>query len=181
MGAWLCLATPGIAQAAEIAAEYKDGVYHVHASFEVVTSPEKLIYVLTDYENITQLHPSVLESEVISVNDRSTRIRTVVKDCAFLFCKKIIRVENIRQDGVDRLVAEVLPMLSDLRMGQTIWEFVRGDGVTVVKYQSTMQPKFWIPPLIRSHAVTNKLEHRMAEIIKTLQMLDFDSYKNNES
>ena len=177
----LCLFVQGVTQAAEVAAKYKEGVYHLRASFEVATSPEKLVNVLTDYENITQLHPSVLESEIISENDHSTRIRTVVEDCVFLFCKKIIRVENIRLEGFSSLVAEVLPMLSDLRMGQTKWEFIQSDAVTIVNYQSSIQPKFWIPPFVRSYTVTNKLEYRMAEIIETLQTFNFDTYIKNES
>lgn len=168
-------------QATEVAAELNEGTYSVQASFEVATSPKKLLAVLTDYENITQLHPSILESEIISENEGSARIRTVVKDCAFLFCKKILRVEQIRQDGSRGLVAEVIPMLSDLRSGQTVWEFTQSDAVTLVKYQSTLQPKFWIPPFIRSHTVTNKLKGRMTEVIQTLQSLDYDAYKKNES
>lgn len=175
----LCLYGQGVVQAAEVVAEFKEDTYSVQASFEVATSPEKLVGVLTDYENIAHLHPSFLESEIISVNEDSARIRTVVKDCAFLFCKKILRVEQIRQDGFKSLVAEVIPMLSDLRSGQTVWEFTQAGAVTQVKYQSSLQPKFWIPPFVRSHTVTNKLKHRMGEIIQTLQTLDYDAYKKN--
>lgn len=174
--ALLCLVTQGVVQATEVSVVYKEGTYYINALFEVTTSPEKLVNVLTDYENITQFHPSVLESEILSANERSTRLRTVVKDCVFIFCKKIIRVENIRQDGFKSLEAEVLPMLSDLRMGQTKWEFIQRGEDTAVSYKSSMQPKFWIPPFIRSHTVTNKLEHRITEIIKTLQTVNFDTY-----
>ncbi len=159
--------------AEEITAEYKQGVYYLHASFIVDASAESVVGVLTDYENITQLHPTIIESEILETTSSRTsaRVRTVVKDCAIFFCKKITRVENITQHGFETLDAEVVPFLSDLRSGHTSWKFVRGDNFTQVTYQATMQPKFWIPPVIRSHTVTKRFEKRITEIVQRLQAI----------
>ncbi len=162
-----------ILHAEEITAEYKQGIYYLNASFIVEASPESVVAALTDYENISQLHPSIIESEILETTSSriSARIRTVVKDCAIFFCKKITRVENITQSGFESLDAEVVPFLSDLRSGHTSWKFVGVDNHTEVTYQATMQPKFWIPPLIRSHTVTKKFKKRISEIVQRLQML----------
>ncbi|MFK7817033.1 MAG: SRPBCC family protein [Gammaproteobacteria bacterium] len=162
-----------ILHAEEITAEYKQGVYHLNASFIVEASAEKVVAALTDYENISQLHPTIIESEILETTSSkiTARIRTVVKDCAIFFCKKITRVENITQRGFASLDAEVVPFLSDLRSGHTSWKFVSVDNHTEVTYLATMQPKFWIPPLIRSHTVTNKFKKRISEIVQRLQVL----------
>lgn len=158
--------------AAEITAKYKEGSYYLNATFEVEASADKIIGVLTDYENITRLNPSIVESEILeSPSQERTRIRTVVKDCAIFFCKEIIRVENVTQHGLTSLEAEVLPFLSDLRSGHTQWKFLERGGVTEVTYQSSMQPKFWIPPIIRSHTVTRKIKKRIMETVQRLQSL----------
>ena len=159
--------------AEEITAEYKEGVYHLTANFIVETSAEKVVAALTDYENITELHPSIIESEILenNIDTNKVRIRTVVKDCALFFCKKITRVENITQHAFESIDAEVVPFLSDLRSGHTSWKFVSDDGYTKVSYQATMEPKFWIPPVVRSRTVTKKFIKRIEEIVQRLQMI----------
>ena len=168
-------------------------MYHLTANFIVETSAEKVVAALTDYENITKLHPAIIESEILENNTggnntagnnagsnqastskaeiHKVKIRTVVKDCALFFCKKITRVENITQRAFDSIDAEVVPFLSDLRSGQTSWKFVRVGNHTEVSYQATMQPKFWIPPVIRSRTVTKKFAKRIAEIVQRLQTI----------
>lgn len=162
-----------VLHAEEVTAEYIQGVYHLSANFIVEASAESVVAALTDYDNITQLHPAIIESEVLETNSGATsaRIRTVVKDCAIFFCKKITRVENITQRGLESIDAEVVPFLSDLRSGHTSWKFVSVDNHTEVTYQATMQPKFWIPPLIRSRTVTKKFKKRITEIVQRLQVL----------
>lgn len=158
--------------AADISAEYKNGTYHLNATFTVEAGAEAVIDVLTDYENIGQLHPTIIESEVLGrSSENSSRIRTIVKDCAVFFCKKITRVENVKQIGLDSLEAEVVPFLSDLRSGHTKWEFLERSEFTEVKYHATMQPKFWIPPIIRSKMVPKKFKKRIAELVQRLQMI----------
>ena len=178
----LCAALIGcsisIVRAAEVTAEYKESKYYLNAAFEVEASTESIISVLTDFENIAQLNPAIIESEIVEYSsDNKTRIRTVVKDCALFFCKEIVRVENVTQHGLDSLEAEVIPFLSDLRSGYTLWTFQQQGAITKVSYQSSMQPKFWIPPIIRSHTVTSKIKKRIMQTILRLQTLALEVEK----
>ena len=159
-------------QAAEISAQYKKGVYLVNANFIVNARAEDIISVITDFENIAQLNPAIIESEVLEATMQdSTRVRTVLKDCALFFCKKITRVEQVSVEGKQTLEAEVIPFLSDLREGYTKWEFKPSGEQTRVHYHATIQPKFWIPPWIRSRTVTKKIKKRMLQTIIRLQAL----------
>jgi len=169
---FLWLGANSLLCAEDISAKYIDGTYHLEATFTVEASAETVIDVLTDYENIGQLHKTIIESEVLErSSDDSSRIRTVVKDCAVFFCKKITRVENVKKVGVSSLEAEVVPFLSDLRSGHTHWQFLEHGKVTEVIYQATMQPKFWIPPIIRSKTVTKKFKKRITELVSNLKMI----------
>jgi len=157
--------------AEEISAEYKEGIYDLNASFEVEASVEEIIGLLTDYENIAQLHPSIIESEILpTISENRSRIRTVVKDCVLLFCKEVVRVENVSQHSDHSIEAEVVPFLSDFRSGHTKWKVTQHGKTATVAYQSMMQPKFWIPPLIRSHTVTKKLKARIMEMAMRIQV-----------
>jgi Polyketide cyclase / dehydrase and lipid transport. len=155
---------------AEQSAKFENDVYYLNATFEVESNVEDIVRLLTDFENIAQLHPSIIESELLpSLSEDKSRIRTVVKDCVLFFCKEIVRVENVFQQSNESLEAEVVPFLSDFRSGYTKWDFQQQGKLTTVMYQATMQPKFWIPPIIRSHTVTKKLETRIMEMIKRIQ------------
>lgn len=168
----LLCSNASVISAAEISAEYEEGVYDLNAKFEVEASAEEVISLLTDYENIDQLHSSIVDSEVVATStEHKSRIRTVVKDCVIFFCKEVIRVENVTQHSDDSIEAEVIPFLSDFRSGYTKWEILQQGDVTTVTYQSTMQPKFWIPPLIRSHTITKKLKTRILEMAMQIQSL----------
>ena len=159
-------------QAAEVSAQYKQGKYLVNASFSIDASAEDIIRVITDFENISQLNPAIIESEVLEATVKDvTRVRTILKDCALFFCKKITRVEQVSVEGAQTLEAEVIPFLSDLREGYTKWEFQASGKQTQVLYHASLQPKFWIPPLIRSRTVTKKIKKRMLETIMRLQSL----------
>jgi len=157
--------------AADITAEYKQGKYFVNASFVIEANAKDVIRALTDYENIAQFNSAIIDVEVLESNQLGhTKVRTKVKDCVLFFCKEIIRVEQVKITGIRSLEAEVIPFLSDLREGYTKWVFQQNQGVTEVTYQSTIQPKFWIPPYVRSRTVTKKIKKRMLETVARLQM-----------
>ena len=166
----VCLSTDAIAHAAEVGVRYDKGTYYLNAEFDVDASPARVMQVLTDYENIAELNPAITLSELLESSDNTnTRIRTVVHDCIMFFCKDITRVENVQQDGNERLEAVIVPMLSDLRSGHAVWMLTESPFGTTVKYDAEMQPKFWVPPIIRSYVLTKKFRTRVAETVERLQ------------
>ncbi len=156
--------------AAEVSVRYEDKTYHLSANFEVEATPERVMEVLTDFENIADLNPAIIESELqpSPIKD-SIRVRTLVKDCVLFFCKSITRVEDIDQTKNEKLEAFIVPMLSDLRSGTAVWVLSQHPIGTSVQYQASMQPKFWIPPVIRSYVLTKKFKKRVVESVELLQ------------
>jgi hypothetical protein len=158
--------------AADVSVTYDQGVYHLNAEFEVKASPARVMSVITDYKNITKLSPAVVNIEILASTDSTTtRIRTVVHDCILFFCRDIARVEDMKQDGDKKLEAFLLPMLSDLKSGYSLWELSENTAGTHVKYTGDMQPKFWVPPIIRSYVLTKKFKQRVEESAQLLQAL----------
>ena len=158
--------------ASEVSVKYSEGTYLINANFTVDAHTKDILRVITDFENIAELNPAIIESEVLEATMQdATRVRTVLKDCALFFCKKITRVEQVKVNGTKTLEAEVIPFLSDLREGYTKWEFKPSGEQTQVYYHASIQPKFWIPPWIRSRTVTKKIKKRMLQTIMRLQSL----------
>ena len=156
--------------AAEANVRYEGKTYFLSAEFNVDAAPARVMEVLTDFENIADLNPAIIESEIQgSSKADSVRVRTVVQDCILFFCKSITRVEDITRSKNEKLEAIVLPLLSDLRSGYAEWVLTQHMSDTIVKYDASMQPKFWIPPIIRSYVLKKKFEQRIFESVKLLQ------------
>lgn len=167
---WLSIAA--VVHAEEVSVHYNKGTYFFTAAFDVEASPARVMEILTDYENITELNPAINVNELLESPDNSMiRIRTVVHDCILFFCKDIVRVEDMLQVGNEKLEAFLIPMLSDLRSGYAVWMLVQHSLGTTVRYTARVQLKFWVPPIIRSYLLTKKFKQRVSESVKRLQAI----------
>ncbi len=172
----LLLATqfPLTANAIEVNVRYEKKVYYLHAEFEVHASPATVMNILTDFNNIAELNPAIIESKILAPENTLpdvVRVLTVIKDCIFLFCRHITRVQDIQQQGNKRLDSVIIPEESDLRSGNSMWTLVESSMGTKVQYISDMQFKFWVPPLIRSNSVAKKFKLRVTQTAERLQRL----------
>lgn len=166
------LSAVAIVHTAEVGVRYYKGTYYLNAEFDVDASPARVMEVLTDYENIAELNPAITVSELLeSPDNTNTRIRTVVHDCILFFCKNITRIEDVQQKGNEKLEAFLIPMLSDLRSGYAVWMLTETPFGTTVKYDAELQPKFWVPPIIRSYVLARKFRKRVVETVERLQVV----------
>ena len=161
-----------VSQAAEVNVRYEKRTYYFAAVFNVEASPTRVMEVLTDYENITDLNAAIHTSELLEAPDKNVaRIRTILHDCVLFFCRNITRVEDVIQDGNRKLEAFLIPMLSDLQYGYAAWKLTKNVSGTTVHYDAEIKPKFWIPPIIRSIVLTNKFKTRVTESVEKLQTI----------
>lgn len=167
---FLSLVIVNIAYASTISVVFDGGTYRFSAEFNVDASPKRIMNVLTDYEKIKDLNPIIISSELLpSPRTNITRIRTVLHDCVVFFCRNIVRVEDVSKHGYERLEAYIVPMMSDLRSGEAIWTLSESSIGTTVYYEANMQPKFWVPPFIRSFVLTRKFKQRVLESVERLK------------
>jgi hypothetical protein len=130
-------------------------VYRIVLVARVDAPVEGVAAVLTDYAAYRKLDPQILASTVLPSDDQGGElVRTVVRACAGLFCRKVERVERVeRRDG--ELIATVVPERGELKSGltRTTWQ-ADDDDTTSVTYQAEFVPDFWVPSLIgRRYAV----------------------------
>ena len=78
-------------------ANLRDGVYRIVLVARVDAPVEDVAAVLTDYAAYRKLDPQILASTVLPSDDQGGElVRTVVRACAGLFCRKVERVERVR-------------------------------------------------------------------------------------
>jgi hypothetical protein len=134
------------------------GVYRIRMAM-MVHAPAKYVRgVLTDYAHIYRLNPAIIESEILASPEQGVvRVRTLMVGCVAFFCKRVGRVEDVRELATGDLQAVIVSELSDLKSGAAEWRIQRAGEHTLVIYQAYMDPDFFVPPLIGSYFVRRNI------------------------
>jgi len=146
----------------------------IEASFQA--PPEQLLQVLTDYDNIHQLHHRMVESRSLGAVGPSTEeVFTRFEGCVLMFCRAVSRVEQIRVEG-NTLHATDVPRRGSFSEGETVWRFApEADGARL-HYQARVVPAFSVTPVVGPIMLARALEQMtletMAEADKRAAMLD---------
>lgn len=118
--------------------------------------------IITDYNNLTQLNPLIKQSRVLPHSvDNITRVELVTEGCMLFFCKKIIRVEDARVKNDLTIETIIVPELSDFKSGETRWTFTQQGQNTLVNYQASMVPDFWLPPFAGPYMLKKQLRAQL--------------------
>ena len=158
--ALLCLSSYAVADGflEQVNVTEEDGIYHIHISAKIAASEQHVRQVLTDYVHIYRLSDSVIESEVLeSPVDGHVQVRSLVLCCTPIFCRDAVRVDDISELESGNLQAVIIPDKSDFRSGKAVWEIVPDGKNTQLTYIATIEPDFFIPPLLGTRMVINNM------------------------
>ena len=154
----------------DLALRSKQGVYQLKLEIILDAPAEHIHHVVTDYAHIYRLNPSIVESEIMHTADGSViRVKTLINDCLWVFCREILRVEDVRELGSGNIYSVVVPDMSNIKSGLTIWQIQPLGRRTRVNYRMIIEPGFVIPPLIGTHLVKQKLRK---EVLATLENVE---------
>ncbi|NBC46828.1 MAG: hypothetical protein GVY22_02310 [Gammaproteobacteria bacterium] len=145
--------------------------YRIEASFLVDASLAVVHALLTDYEQLPKLSPSILESEVIKApvpTQANARVRTRIRACVLIHCQTLQRVEDV-QVGPRRLVAVIVPEQSDLAAGRTEWLLTPLQDSVRVDYRAQLEPGFQLFPLLGPALMKAGLERELRTLLGQLQ------------
>jgi hypothetical protein len=163
---------PAVTQALSVQsleANLRDGVYRIVLVARVDAPVEGVAAVLTDYAAYRKLDPQILASTVLPPDDQGGElVRTVVRACAGLFCRKVERVERVeRREG--ELIATVVPERGELKSGLTRTTWQAADDATSVTYEAEFVPDFWVPSLIGRRYAVRALKKSTLELFGNVE------------
>ena len=157
MRAWLSLALAaplvwgeiGAAEVQRLALARDGQTYRLDGSFTLSVPPDEAWRMLTDYEGLPRLNPSIKKTRVLAT-DGPTRHRLYARTrlCAYVFCKTLDHVQWMTQHPPGRLEAEIDPADSDFEQGAARWELTPAAAGSRLDMSIEVRPRFWVPPVV---------------------------------
>lgn len=182
----LCLVALGAMSAAgEITSanvEHEGKDYRLHLTMHVNAAQEDLLALLTDYENFHQLSAVMIDSGVVEdALEDTTRRQITVETCIAFFCFKVVMVEDVELFPEGRLVAVIVPEQSDFKHGRAEWHVKPlGPDRSEIIYSFSLQPDFWVPPVIGPFVLKRKMISEAQESILAMERLSEGGYMASE-
>ena len=169
MKAWLCafalIAHTALAETEPVSVEVsrqEGNTYHFQLQFTANGSSKQVLALLTDYNQLARLNPLIKSSRVIPTDSLDIdRVEIITRGCMLFFCKTIRRVEDVTIANEQHIRSTIAPSLSDFKSGHTVWTFTPMGSQTLVHFQATMVPDFWLPPFIGPYALKKQLHSQL--------------------
>lgn len=177
MKLWLCalalLAHTAFAEPVSVdVTRHKGNSYKFQLQFTANGSSQRLLALLTDYANLTQLNPLIVSSRVVPTPFLDIdRVEIVTRGCMLFFCKTVRRVEDVTIANELGIKSAIVPSLSDFKSGRTQWTFTPQGSQTLVNYQATMVPDFWLPPFIGPLTLKKQIRTQLEHTASTVNNL----------
>lgn len=146
--------------------------YNFRLQFTARAPVLQVLALLTDFNQLTRLNPLIVSSRVLPKElSNIHRVEIVTRGCMLFFCKKITRVEDVRIVSDRRIESAIVPSLSDFKSGDTLWTFFPRGKHTIVNYQATMVPDFWLPPFVGPLTLKKQIRNQLRRTAKTVNQL----------
>ncbi len=146
-----------------------DGVYALELEVRLQAPRDAVWDVLTDYDRLGELNPAVIESRVERAVAGDPEVLTVIRGCVLFFCSSVARIERMQESPPARIVAVTDPARSDLRQGRSDWRLSDEAGLTRLELSVTLEPDFWVPPLLGRRALRRSLVGGTLELLEAVE------------
>lgn len=175
-------ALSGAGEITSASAEHEGNDYRLHLTMHVNAGQEDLLALLTDYENFHQLSAVMADSGIVEdAPEDTTRRRIVVETCIVFFCFKVVMVEDVELFPEGRLVAVMVPEQSDFKHGRAEWDVKPlGPNRSEIIYSFSLQPDFWVPPVIGPFLLKRKMISEARETMLRMETLAEGGYMGSE-
>lgn len=136
--------------------------FHLSLKTYVDLPIDDLWHKLTNYSQLKQYHPAIVESEALTESSEKTLVKTRLQDCLLWFCKDFDRVQSIQQPKPYTLVSYTIPEQSDFSYGRQRWQLIPKGSGSMLYMELEVEPKEkllpWIGPAIVKYKMKSATE-----------------------
>lgn len=155
----ICFSAPATGtEVLTVTVEIERGTFYIHGESIIQVPPDFVFDILMDYENFHRISSGIAETRFLEPTEDGVLLGyTRIDSCIWFFCKQVEKVERIHSIASTEIFTEAIPEQSDFKVNNTHWTFKPVEGGTLATYDVTMDPDFWIPPVIGRWALKKKL------------------------
>lgn len=152
--------------------EHDDGVYRLVSTAYLEAPREAIFEVLTDYERFGRISSIYKDYGFMEpAADGTPIIHTTMQGCVLFFCVTMRRVERMEVDQPSSIRTDTLPEQSDFSFGISEWTLEAEGGGTAMTYRLTVEPDFWVPPLIGPWVLKQRLQRGGTGAVNRIERL----------
>jgi hypothetical protein len=143
----------------ELSVTEVDGEFRLRIVSMVDAHVDYVYNVITDYKHAYRINPSITKAEILPSNrDGVMRVRNLSEHWIGPFCFEVDWVGDIVEHEYGHLEINTIPELSSFESGSAAWELHPQGDRTLVLHKSSMNPDFYVPPLIGTHIVASHIK-----------------------
>lgn len=163
------------AQVEAVTIEADGNTFHITLDAVVYGAQAQVYGVLSDYARLDRMNPSIRAISVRPAPGKAgKRVRSVLEDCVWFFCRRITQVEDVIEPDPFTIVGHVVPSEGDFAAGWFSWHVTAEGARTRVHYEASQVPRFWVPPLIGPWMIEKVMRARLTSSIAVLERLAND-------
>ncbi|MCG8436424.1 MAG: SRPBCC family protein [Gammaproteobacteria bacterium] len=152
--------------------EVDKGIYRVDVDVILNAPLKEVRHVITDYNHLTWISGAIQKSMILDSPGKGVYIVFLrTKACFGIICREFDQVQRVSEISETEIVAETLPLFSDMEFNLTRWELQAVGASTRLRWTTEMDPKFWIPPLFGPAAVKSGLRKQGVRTAKGIEKL----------
>ena len=147
----------------------EDDHYILNLDMRIEGEYDDVYEILINFDHLDNVNKTIESSQLLESNDNVHKVQFLSHGCVWIICQDVNQVVMVTELGDGYIMSEVLPELSDMRYGRTLWQVIDEGENTRIKYYSDVVPDFWVPPLIGSSILQDRL---LKEGIKTINGIE---------
>lgn len=142
----------------------RNGVYDASVDVMINAPMETVIQLITDYDNLAAINPSIEESRVLlAYGPDKHRVHSVIRVCILIFCKQVLQVQDVERLDNTTIEAVTLPADSDFISSVARWRFTEMGQATTMHFTQQFEPDFWVPAVVGPWLVKRTLVHEVSQ------------------
>lgn len=146
--------------------------YDIYAKVHLDVSRAAAYAAATNYDDLSQYTPMIESTRRVGPDEFASTTRT----CILWYCKTVHQVMRYSESPPGRLTMTVVPGAGDLKSGTMHWHFIpAGAHHCTLVFSGDVAPKFWVPPLVGSWAMTRALRQQISATAQAIESMAHQS------
>ena len=141
------------------------GVFEIDAKSHIAADREIAWAVLTDYDGYAEFVPGMTSSRRLS--EQPLRVEQEGVFGVLFLTKRVYSTLDVQEDPPSAV--HFRSVAGNLRRLETEVRIVRDDDNTVLIYRSTIEPDFWVPPLIGTSIVRRGIRAKLNAVVDEIE------------